>query len=48
MKDKLGRKIMKKFVTLRAKTYSNLKDNNSEDQKGKNTNKCFIKRKLKL
>ena len=31
MKDELGRQIMKEFVTLRAKTYSYLKDNNVED-----------------
>ena len=31
MKDKLGEKIMKEIVGLRAKTYSYLKDNNYED-----------------
>ena len=31
MKDKLGAKIMTKFVGLRAKTYSYLIDNVSED-----------------
>ena len=31
MKDKSGGKIMKKYVGLRAKTYSYLKDNNDED-----------------
>ena len=35
MKDKSGRKIMKKIVGLRAKTYSYLKDNNDEDKKSK-------------
>ena len=42
MKDKLGGQIMKKFVGLRAKAYSYLKDNNDE------TKKCVIKRKLKF
>ena len=39
---------MKKFVGLRAKTYSYLKDNNDEDKKAKGTKTCFIKRKLKF
>ena len=32
MKDKLGGKIMTKFVGLRAKTYSYLIDDHSEDK----------------
>ena len=48
MNDELGRKIMTKFVGLRAKTYSCLIDDGSEDKKAKNTRKCVIKRKLKL
>ena len=35
MKNELGRKIMKKFVGLKAKTYSYLKDNNDEDKEAK-------------
>ena len=46
MKDKLGGKIMKKLVGLRAKTYSYLIDDSSEDKKAKGTKECVIKRKL--
>ena len=35
MKDELGEHILKKFVGLRAKTYSYLKDNDDEDKKSK-------------
>ena len=48
MKDELGRKIMEKSSTLRAKTYSCLTDYNDEDKKAKSTQKCVIKRKLKF
>ena len=48
MKDELGGKIMTKFVGLRAKTYSYLIDDSSEDKKAKGTKKCVIKRKLKF
>ena len=37
---------MKKFVGLRAKTYSYLIDDGNEDKKAKGTKKCIIKRKL--
>ena len=39
---------MKEFVGLRARTYSYLKENYDEDKKAKGTEKCAIKRKLKL
>ena len=48
MKDGLGGKIITKFVELRAKTYSYLIDDGSEDKKAKGTKKCVIKRKLKF
>ena len=35
MKDKLGGKIITKFVGLRAKTYSYLKNDDSNDKKSK-------------
>ena len=40
----LDGKIMKKFVRLRVKTYSYLKDDSSEDKKAKGTKKCVTKR----
>ena len=48
MKDGLGGKIMTKFVTVRAKTYSYLIDDGSEDKKRNRQKKCVIKRKLDL
>ena len=47
MGDELGGKIMTEFVGLRAKTYSYLIDDGSEDKKAKGT-KCVMKRKLKF
>ena len=44
MKEKLGGKIMKKFVRLSAKTYSYLIDDGSEDKKAKGTQKCHKKK----
>ena len=46
IKDELGEKIVIKPVGLRAKTYSYLIDDGSEDKKAKDTKKCVIKRKL--
>ena len=48
MKDELGGRIMTKFVGLRAKTYSYLIDDGSEDKKAKGTKKRVIKIKLKF
>ena len=48
MKDDLGGTIMTKFVGLRAKTYSYLIDNGSEDKKAKGSKMCVIKRKAKF
>ena len=39
---------MKKFVGLKAKTYSYLIDEGIEDKKAKDTNNCVIKRKVKF
>ena len=48
MEDELGGKVMTKFVGLRAKTYSYLVDDGSEDKKAKDTKKGVIKTKLKF
>ena len=48
MKDELGRKIMIEFVGLRAKTYTYLTNDGSEDKKAKGTKTCVIKTKLKF
>ena len=39
---------MTKFVGLKAKTYSYLIDDSSEDKKAKGTKKCVIKQKIKF
>ena len=44
MKGELGGKIMTKFVGLRAKTYSYLLNDGSEDKKAKGRKKCVIKK----
>ena len=48
IKDELGRKIMTKFVRLRAKTYSYLTNDVSEDKKAKGTKKWIKKTNLNL
>ena len=48
MKDQLGGKIMTNFVGLKAKTYSYLIHEGSEDKKAKGIKKCVIKTKLKF
>ena len=48
MKDELGEKVIVKFVGLRAKTYSYLIDDGSQDKKSKSTKKCVIKIKFKF
>ena len=48
MKDELGGNTMTTFVGLRAKTYSYLIDDSSEDKKAKGTKRCLIKRKVKF
>ena len=48
MKDELRNQIMKKFVSLRPKTYTDLKDKDDENKKTKSTKKCVVKRNLKF
>ena len=43
MKDELARKIMTKLFGLRAKSYSYLIVDSSEDKKAKSTKNCIIK-----
>ena len=45
MKDESGRTIMKKIARLRAKTYSYLIDDGSEDKKSKRHKKVCHKKK---
>ena len=45
MKDRFGGQTMKEFAGLRAKTYSQLKDNNYENKKAKTKKKVLHKRK---
>ena len=45
-KEELGGKIMKEFCTVRAKTYTYLKDDDSENKKAKEVKRCIVKRRL--
>ena len=44
----VGKQILKKFVGLRAKTYSYLKENSGKDKKLKRTKSCAKKIKIKF
>ena len=48
MKNALEEKIKIKFFGLRAKTYSYLLGDGSEDKKAKSRKKCVMKSKCKL
>ena len=48
VKDELNGKIITKFVGLRARTYSYLMDDVSEDKKVRDAKECVIKIKLKF
>ena len=47
MKVKLSGKILKELVGLRAKTYSYIKDDSSENKKAKDAKKCVINKDYK-
>ena len=46
MKDELGGRIMKEFIGLRPKCYSNLTDDGNVDKKAKETKECLIKKEI--
>ena len=48
MKDELGGKIITESVSVRARTYSYLKDDDKKVKKAKGTKKCVIKKILKF
>ena len=48
MKDQLGKIVMKISVVLRAKTYSYLIDDDTENKKAKETKKCVRQRNFKF
>ena len=45
-KDELGGKIMKEFCALRAKTYTYLMEDDSENKKAKGVKSCIVKRRV--
>ena len=48
MKDELGGKLIREFVTLRPKTCSFLTDDGKEDKKAIGIKKCVIKKMIKF
>ena len=48
MKDELGGNIITESVSVRARTYSYLKDDDKNVKKAKGTKKCVIKKILKF
>ena len=48
MKNELGGKIMAEFAASKPKACSYLKNDFNKNEKGKGTNKCVRKRKLKF
>ena len=48
MKYELGGTIIKKFVRLRAKTYSCLRDDGNTDRKSKGTKNCVTEREQRF
>ena len=47
-KDELGGKIMKEFCAVRAKTYTYLMDDDSENKKAKGVKRCIVKKKINV
>ena len=45
-KNELGEKIMKEFCAFRAKTYTYLMDDDSENKKAKGVKRCIVKRRI--
>ena len=48
MKDELGGRIMREFISLRPKTYAYLMDDNSEVKKAKCAKTCVIKKQFRF
>ena len=47
-KHELGGKIMKEFCARRAKTYTYLMDDDSENKKAKGVKRCIVKKKINV